>query len=361
METDPDARMPPRPDDLVAMPAKDEDPRREAAAAWAGAVLGAEGPVVLEPASADASFRRYFRLTTPAPARTLIVMDAPPAHEDCGPFVAVAALLEAAGIRAPRVIAQSEQGYLLLTDLGRDTLLDVLAGAGPDREERLYRDAIATLVRMQAIAARGLAPYDRALLSRELALFPDWYLDRHLGQPLAERDRASLEAVFVRIVDGSLAQPRVFVHRDYHSRNLMASPEGLGVLDFQDAVLGPVTYDLVSLLRDAYVDAEESVVIDRAIRYWEAAREAGIALPDDFGTFYRDFEWMGVQRHLKVMGIFARLAHRDGKHRYLADIPRVRRYLIAACSRYAELSPLLRWLDVEPVAGGLSFHRSVAS
>ena len=358
--TAPDASTSPVPDPHGAMPARGDDPRREAAAAWAGAVLGAEGPVVLEPASADASFRRYFRLTAHEPSRTLIVMDAPPAHEDCGPFVSVAALLEAAGIRAPRVLARSG-GYLLLTDLGRETLLDARVGAGPDREQSLYLDAITTLVRMQAIDARGLPSYDRALLSRELALFPDWYLDRHLGQPPDAQDRAALEAVFTRIIDSNLAQPRVFVHRDYHSRNLMASPEGLGVLDFQDAVLGPVSYDLVSLLRDAYVEADESVVIDRAIRYWEAARAEGIALSGDFGTFYRDFEWMGVQRHLKVMGIFARLAHRDGKHRYLADIPRVRRYLIAACSRYAELSPLLRWLDVEPVAGGLSFHRSVAS
>lgn len=338
-----------------------DDPRRDAAAAWAGERLGTGAPVALEPASADASFRRYFRLADPASARTLILMDAPPAHEDCGPFVAVAALLESAGIRAPRVLARSEQGFLLLTDLGRDTLLDALAEADETRQRALYGEAIGTLVRLQGLDARGLPAYDRDRLAHELALFPDWYLGRHLGQPPDAQSRAELEAVFSRIIDSNLGQPRVFVHRDYHSRNLMVDRDGLGVLDFQDAVHGPVAYDLVSLLRDAYVEFDEPVVIDRVARYWEAGRRAGIALPADFGAFYRDFEWMGVQRHLKVMGIFARLAHRDGKTRYLEDIPRVRRYLVAACSRYAALAPLLRWLDVAAPPPGLSFHRSVAS
>lgn len=336
------------------------DVRREAAAAWAGEILGTGGPLALEPASADASFRRYFRLVAPG-GGTLIVMDAPPAHEDCAPFVAVAARLEAGGIRAPRVLARSDHGFLLLTDLGRDTLLDALALASEGRTEALYREAIAILVRMQGLAAGDLPAYDAALLSRELALFPDWYLGRHLDQAPDAQARAELEAVFARLVANILGQPRVFVHRDYHARNLMVDAEGLGVLDFQDAVHGPVTYDLVSLLRDAYVQAEEPVVIDRAIRFWEAARADGIPVAADFGAFYRDLEWMGVQRHLKVMGIFARLAHRDGKPRYLADLPRVRDYLVAACSRYGELSPLLRWLGVDPVQPALSFHRPLAS
>jgi len=352
------ASAPTPPPEPASPPAADV--RREAAAAWAGEVLGVGGPVALEPASADASFRRYFRLVAPG-GGTLIVMDAPPAHEDCAPFVAVAAQLEAGGIRAPRVLARADQGFLLLTDLGRDTLLDALTFASAGRTEALYREAIDILIRMQGLAADDLPAYDAALLSRELALFPDWYLGRHLDQAPDAQARAELEAVFARLVANILGQPRVFVHRDYHARNLMVDAEGLGVLDFQDAVHGPVTYDLVSLLRDAYVHAEEPVVIDRAIRFWEAARAGGIPVAADFGAFYRDLEWMGVQRHLKVMGIFARLAHRDDKPRYLADLPRVRDYLVAACSRYGELSPLLRWLDVDPAPPALSFHRSLAS
>jgi aminoglycoside/choline kinase family phosphotransferase len=201
-------------------------------------------------------------------------------------------------------------------------------------------------VRWQAASRDGvLAPYDEPLLARELALFPDWYLAKHLGQPLDEAARRLLDASFRAILDNNLAQPRVFVHRDYHSRNLMVATPNPGVLDFQDAVHGPITYDLVSLLRDAYVDWPEERQLDWAIRYWERARAARLPVPGDFGTFWRDFEWMGVQRQLKVLGIFARLAHRDGKHAYLADMPRVMRYLRTAARRYRELDPLTRVLD----------------
>jgi aminoglycoside/choline kinase family phosphotransferase len=293
-------------------------------------------------ASADASFRRYFRISSPE--GTSIAMDAPPPHEDCRPFVHVARLLADAGVHAPSVLAADlERGFLLLSDLGDRTFLDALRD---DDAARLYGDATAALVRWQ-LASRPaeLPPYDEALLRRELELFPDWYVARHLGRPLAPAQREALDAVFRRIVDNNLAQPRVYVHRDYHSRNLMVTEPNPGVLDFQDAVHGPITYDLVSLLKDAYIAWDEAQVLDWAVRYWERARRAALPVADDFAAFWRDFEWMGVQRHLKVLGIFARLYHRDGKDRYLADLPRVMGYLRRACTRYDELAPLTRLLD----------------
>jgi aminoglycoside/choline kinase family phosphotransferase len=322
------------------------DARREALARFVGPALGAV-PFVLAPASADASFRRYFRVTPATPAfgeRTLIAMDAPPPQEDCRPYVRIAALLQAAGVHAPRVLAQDlAQGFLLLTDLGDTTYLAALDAANAPA---LYLDAIDALVCWQRASREGeLPPYDAALLRRELDLFPDWYVARHLGRELDTAQRAVLELAFARIIDNNLAQPRVFVHRDYHSRNLMVSAPNPGVLDFQDAVFGPVTYDLVSLLRDAYIEWDEEREIDWAVRYWERARAAAVPVPADFGHFWRDFEWMGVQRQLKVLGIFARLKHRDGKDAYLADMPRVMRYLRRACGRYDELSPLARLLD----------------
>jgi hypothetical protein len=323
------------------------DPRRAALSAWVAATLGT-GDFALAPASADASFRRYFRVTPAAPQlgqATLIAMDAPPPMEDCRPFVHVARLLVAAGVHAPEVLAADlPRGFLLLTDLGTRTYLDALdATTAP----QLYRDACAALVRWQRATRPGeLPPYDEALLRRELDLFPQWYLARHLGVAPTAEQTAVLERTFRLILDHNLAQPRVYVHRDYHSRNLMvcagANP---GVLDFQDAVEGPVTYDLVSLLRDAYVAWPEEQQIDWAARYWADARQADIPVGADFGTFWRDFEWMGVQRQIKVLGIFARLAHRDGKTGYLADMPRVMAYLRGACARYGALEPLLRLLD----------------
>lgn len=302
-------------------------------------------PVSIEPASADASFRRYFRVDfTDGRHDSLIVMDAPPVHEDCGPFIRVASLFGQAGVNVPRVLAQDlERGFLLLTDLGRQTYLDALDEANADA---LYRDALAALVRIQvASRADALPPYDRTLLERELNLFPDWYVARQLDQRLNDDQRNALERVFERLLANNLAQPRVFVHRDYHSRNLMYTAPNPGILDFQDAVFGPVTYDLVSLLRDAYIEWDEPRQIDWCVRYWELARKAGVPVAGDFGEFYRDFEWMGVQRQLKVVGIFARLCFRDGKKQYLDDQPRVLRYLHAACARYNELGELARLLD----------------
>ena len=324
------------------------DVRATALSQWLATL---EAPVAaITPASADASFRRYFRVTLDAPwraaagASTLIAMDAPPPKEDCRPYVHVARLLTQAGVHAPRIVAADiAQGYLLMSDLGGQTYASVLdAGNAPG----LYGDALDALVRMQKMRCEDeLPPYDDALLRRELALFPDWYVARHLARTLTSAQRAALDAVFDALVANNLAQPRVFVHRDYHSRNLMLATPNPGVLDFQDAVHGPITYDLVSLLRDAYVEWSEERQLDWAVRYWERARRAALPVSADFGAFWRDFEWMGVQRQLKVLGIFARLKHRDGKAGYIADMPLVMRYLRRAAARYRELDPLTALLD----------------
>jgi aminoglycoside/choline kinase family phosphotransferase len=321
-----------------------EDHRLVQLCRWLDGRLGRDGFEV-RVASADASFRRYFRVT--AGGRSWIAMDAPPPHEDCRPYIHVARLLVDAGVHAPVVHAQDlERGFLLLSDLGDRTYLDALDGLDAERAAPLYRDAIAALVRWQLASREGeLPPYDEALLTREIRLFPEWYVARHLGIELDDAQRATLDDAFRRVIASNLAQPRVFVHRDYHSRNLMVVDPNPGVLDFQDAVHGPITYDLVSLLKDAYVEWDEERVLDWTIRYWERARAAGLPVGDDFHAFFRDFEWMGVQRHLKVLGIFARLWHRDGKQRYLADLPLVMRYLRGACARYDELAPLGRFLD----------------
>lgn len=319
--------------------------------AWVERVLP-DPLLTLAPASADASFRRYFRAKTAK--GSYIVMDAPPAHEDCRPYVHVARLFRAAGANTPEVLAENlDEGFLLLTDFGNTTYLDALDAASADR---LYRDANATLVRIQRASRAGELPdYDEALLLREMQLFPDWYLARHLNYELSATQRAALEDAFRRILANNLAQPRVYVHRDWHSRNLMVTEPNPGVLDFQDAVYGPITYDLVSLYKDAYIYWDEERVLDWVIRYWEAARAAGLPVHSDFAAFYRDFEWMGVQRHIKVLGIFARLYHRDGKDGYLKDMPLVMHYLRRACERYGELAPLLRLLDAiegrQPQAG----------
>jgi len=302
----------------------------------------------IAPASADASFRRYFRATFADDDSTLIVMDAPPQHEDCHPFLHVGKLLEDAGAHVPHVHAQDlAQGFLLLSDLGNTTYLQVLDSR---TAPALYSDATEALIRIQlASREHELPPYDEALLLREMRLFPEWYVTRHLNVALSEEQHATLEAMFARIVTNNLAQPRVYVHRDYHSRNLMITDPNPGIIDFQDAVYGPITYDLVSLFRDAYIRWEEAEILDWLIRYWEKARAAGLPVRADFSEFYRDFEWMGVQRHLKVLGIFARLYHRDGKDGYLKDLPLVMNYLRAACARYIDLKPLLKLLNqLEP-------------
>jgi len=299
-------------------------------------------PFSLAPASADASFRRYFRVTLPD--ATLILMDAPPEQEDCRPFVHVAGLMAAAGLNVPALLAQDlEQGFLLMTDLGSTTYL---AALNDDNADRLFRDATDALIRWQLASREDtLPPYDEALLRRELDLFPEWYIGRHLGIELGAQQRQSLETVFGLIVANNLAQPRTYVHRDYMPRNLMVTVPNPGVLDFQDAVYGPITYDVASLFKDAFISWDERRVIDWTIRYWERARSAQLPVAGDFGEFYRDLEWMGLQRHLKVLGIFARICHRDGKPAYVKDTPRFLAYVRAVSERYGSLSPLLRLLD----------------
>jgi len=298
----------------------------------------------IAPASADASFRRYFRATF-ADGHTRIVMDAPPQHEDCRPFLHVARLFEEAGTHVPHVYAQDlEQGFLLLSDLGNTTYLQALT---PVNARQLYGAATDALIKIQlASRADELPPYDEALLLREMRLFPEWYIARHLNVTLTDAQTAKLETVFARIIANNLAQPKVYVHRDYHSRNLMVTEPNPGIIDFQDAVYGPITYDLASLFKDAYIHWKEAEIIDWLIRYWEKARKSGLPVHEDFSMFYRDYEWMAVQRHLKVLGIFARLYHRDGKEGYLKDLPLVMAYLRAACVRYIDLKPLLNLLDV---------------
>ena len=303
-------------------------------------------PVIasLRAASADASFRRYFRVDT-EDGGTLIVMDAPPPQEDVKPFIHVADIFSATGVSVPRILAQDvAQGFLLLTDLGSTTYLHQLNN---DTAHKLYIDAIDALILLQTQSKpEALPPYDRALLQRELQLFPDWYIKQHLKLTLSDEQTASLNKVFDALLANNLAQPQVYVHRDYHSRNLMVLPAGNpGILDFQDAVFGPITYDLVSLLRDAYVQWDEEMVLDWMIRYWERAKKAGLPVNPDIDSFYRDFEFMGLQRHLKILGIFSRLAYRDGKTAFLNDIPLVMEYTLKTARRYSALIPLVRLLE----------------
>jgi len=317
--------------------------RIESIEAWLRSQLGGES-FTLAPASADASFRRYFRATTSR--STHIVMDAPPEHEDCRPFVKVAGLLRAAGLNAPAVVAQDlVHGFLLLTDLGTVTYLTAL-NQDRGRARSLFMDAIGALIRWQLASKPDVLPaYDAALLRRELNLFPEWYLGRHLGVALSGSQRDDLERTFALIIASNLAQPAVYVHRDYMPRNLMVSEPNPGILDFQDAVYGPITYDVASLFKDAFISWEEEQVLDWTVRYWEQAKRAHLPVAADFGAFYRDFEWMGLQRHLKVLGIFARLFYRDGKQGYLDDTPRFLGYVRAVAQRYAALQPLLALLD----------------
>jgi len=328
-------------------PATTVEPRLSALSGWLATLPASWRLDVasLRPASADASFRRYFRIDAPGHAGgTLIVMDAPPEKEDTRPFVRVAELLTRAGLNAPQVVASDlQQGFLLLTDLGNATFLSVLA---PENANALFADATAALVKWQLASTPDVLPhYDHALLQREIQLFPDWYVARHLQHELAPAEREVLAQQADLILRSALAQPSVYVHRDFMPRNLMVSAPNPGILDFQDAVYGPITYDVVSLLRDAFISWEEERVIDWTVRYWQAARSAGLPVDPDFGEFYRAFEWMGLQRHLKVLGIFARIRYRDGKPHYLEDAPRFLRYVRAVTQRYNELAPLARLFD----------------
>ena len=296
------------------------------------------------PASSEAGFRSYFRVDDQN-GKTFIVMDAPPAHEDVRPFIRVTSLFEKAALTVPHIYEQSpEQGFLLLSDLGRETYLDVL---NEDNARELMTEAIDALVRWQSISEPGVLPeYDRATLTRELNLFPEWYIAKHRNKTLDERQSALLKVCFERILQNNLSQAKVFVHRDYMPRNLMVMPEGgPGILDYQDALYGPVSYDIASLLRDAFISWGETFVIDMTIRYWEKARQAGIPVPQDFGVFWKDVEWMGLQRHLKILGIFARLNYRDNKPKYLADTPRFINYVRQTAHRYDELKALLFLVD----------------
>ena len=300
----------------------------------------------LAPASADASFRRYFRIESKNPDfGTLIIMDAPPQHEPLDAFIKVDLLFSEAGLNVPNILEQnSAEGFLLLKDLGNKTYL---AELNNETADHLYQDATHALVEMQLASKPNVLPnYDEALLQRELDLFPEWYLRKHLEITLSDLQAAQLKKSFDLIIENNLAQAKVYVHRDYHSRNLMVTEiNNPGVLDFQDAVYGPITYDASSLWRDAYIAWPEEKVIDWVIKFWEQGRKVGLPMPEDFGQFYRDFEWMGLQRHLKVLGIFARLFHRDSKDGYLKDIPLVLEYAIATANRYIELKPLARILE----------------
>jgi hypothetical protein len=318
------------------------DVRRDAVERWLAPHLRGVA-FTLTAASEDASFRRYWRARL-ADGASFIVMDAPPDKEDCRPFVRVARMLAEAGVHAPQVIAQDlQQGFLLLSDLGTRTYL---AELNSSTAGQLFSDATDALVRWQLATRPGeLPPYDEALLRREMNLFPEWYVARHLKKTLSADQKDVLEKIFAALVKSALAQPVVYVHRDYMPRNLMVCDPNPGVLDFQDAVIGPITYDMVSLVRDAFVSWEEERVLDWSVRYWEKAKRAGLPVAADFGEFWRAFEWMGLQRHLKVLGIFARINYRDGKPKYLADTPRFLTYAKDVAQRYSSLAPLGRLLD----------------
>ncbi|HVA54250.1 MAG TPA: phosphotransferase [Gammaproteobacteria bacterium] len=295
----------------------------------------------LEPISVDASFRRYFRISIGA--RSYIVMDAPPPQEDCRPFVRIARLLKDAGVHAPEILAEDlAQGFLLLTDLGQQSYLDVLQA---DNADALMTDAITVLIKWQQASQPEVLPaYDRFLLHRELSLFQEWYVQRHMKITLTDAELGILEATFKILEDSALVQPRVYVHRDYMSRNLMVSTPNPGVLDFQDAVYGPITYDLVSLFKDAFISWEQQRVDVWRKQYWQLARQAGLAVPA-LPEFERASDWMGMQRHLKVLGIFARIHYRDGKSGYLEDTPRFLNYVRETGRLYKEFMPLLSLLD----------------
>lgn len=344
---------------------------------WLTGLVSSQGVVVAStrPASADASFRRYFRIDTTSGA-SRIVVDAPPEHENCKPFVQVARLLADAGCTVPEILAWNEpQGFMLLSDVGRNTVLQHLGRlpGHPNAATALpfQRAALTQLLRFQLASQPGVLPtYDDAVMRREVDLFADWYVGRHLQRPMGEAERADWQVASQAVIDECLTHPRVYVHRDFMLRNLMVQSDGgVAVLDFQDALFGPITYDIASLMRDAFVSWPDDAVLDVTVRYWQAARAAGLlsdahgavaaAWGEDFGLFWRAVDFMALQRHLKVMGIFARLTLRDGKPHYLADTPRFWAYVRPVVSRYRELAPLARLLhryDPEPVATAFSMR-----
>jgi N-acetylmuramate 1-kinase len=327
--------------------------------AWLAGEVGATFNI--HEASEDASFRRYFRISVGA--KTWIVMDAPPEREKCAPFVRIAGLFSDANLHVPRIHAQDlEQGFLLLEDLGRSTYLQGLQAlssadvegdnaAQKNLAHRLFIDAIDALVQWQLSSKPDVLPiYDEAVLRREMQLFPDWYIAKHRNIVLSAAQQKIVDEAFTAIVQRNLSQAQVFVHRDFMPRNLMicdasttfASP---GILDFQDALFGPISYDIAALFKDAFISWNEEQILDWTIRYWEKARKAKLPVPADFSVFYADCEWMALQRHLKILGLFARINYRDGKPSYLADTPRFIGYARHTCNRYRALGPLLTVID----------------
>ncbi len=330
--------------------------RRDAFTTWL-AQIGPQHGLRLEtltPASADASFRRYLRVQG-APGISFIIMDAPPPQEDVRPFVEMARRINSAGLHAPTVHAcDATHGFLLLSDLGNELYLKRLQHASTAQADALMRQAVSALVQFQArVPSAGLPPYDAALLQRELDLFAQWCVQREFAITWNAKQQQTWQGLCTLLVSSALAQPVVAVHRDWMPRNLMVCEPNPGILDFQDAVAGPVSYDMASLLRDAFLSWDEERELDWAVRYWEAAKKAGVplgpAMAHDFGEFWRALEWMGLQRHLKVLGIFCRLKHRDGKPGYAQDLPRFFTYATKVALRYRPLKPLLVLL--EPMSG----------
>ena len=309
----------------------------------------------LVPASSDASFRRYFRLASKdlkdAASTTLIAVDALP-PEKCREFVQVAQLLSDAGVHVPRVLeVDFDAGFMLVTDLGTTSYLNALT---PDNAKALMRDALDALVRWQLASKPDVLPlFDEAFLRREMELLPEWFIGRHLGREVDEKTRGVLDRTFALLVASAQAQPQVFMLRDYMPRNLMVMPApgpassaaNPGVLDFQDAVYGPITYDVASLLRDAFLSWDEEFELDCFVYYWERAKQAGLPVDADFGEFYRQLEWMGLQRHIKVLGLFCRINYRDHKPHYMKDLPRFIGYARKVAGRYRPLAPFAKLLD----------------
>lgn len=342
-----------------------DDTRLDALKHWLASFVDEQGLALetLRPASSDASFRRYFRLE--GRDGSVIAMDAPPRLEDCQPFLSVGEKLRQAGVNVPRIHAQDlDQGFLLISDLGGQTYYQAIVAGLPDAPlQKLYRDAIAALVQIQHADTAGLPRYDEARLLAELQLFPQWYVEKHCQARLSDAEQAMLQQVFSALAKDASTQPIVLVHRDFHSPNLMVSDgpgqgPNPGVIDYQDALAGPITYDLASLVMDARTTWEEPQQLDWAIRYWQAAREAGLPVPADFADFHRDYEWMSLQRNLRILGVFARLSYRDRKNHYLDHIPRVQGYVRQVAGRYGVFAPLLRLLDRlenRPVSYGYTF------
>jgi N-acetylmuramate 1-kinase len=316
--------------------------RRGQLEAWLRLILD-DRDFTLTDLAADAGARRYFRIK-PSGEDSLVVMDAPVAHNDNQQFAFVANLLASHGLHVPKVShANLKDGFLLLSDLGDETYLKALNNENADK---LFDDATTALIKLQSITELDLlSRYNAELMSEELALFDNWYIQQHLNITLEENAQSSLNNVLKLITERCMSQPTVLTHRDYMPRNLMVCEENPGILDFQDARIGPISYDVISLFKDAFISWEEEQVLDWTIRYWEKARKASLPVPEDFGSFYEDVEWMGLQRHLKVLGIFSRLKHRDGKNHYILDAPRFLTYARNVAMRYNALKPLLLILD----------------